>query len=106
MIYDIILFASKIGGSLPSLWSSLTFSFPAKQNNTLLNYERSSAGFNQFKIMKLTKKDRKKIVKDYLGYVPLTFTKLDLEKEQKKKDKEILIAYKVISKIIKRKFKR
>ena len=29
--------------------------------------------------MKLTKKDRKKIVKDYLGYVPLTFTKLDLE---------------------------
>ena len=56
--------------------------------------------------MKLTKKDRKKIVKDYLGYVPLTFTKLDLEKEQKKKDKEILISYKVISKIIKRKFKR
>jgi len=55
--------------------------------------------------MKLTKKNRKKIVKDYLGYVPLIYTKLDLEKEQKKRDKEILIAHKVISKIIKRKFK-
>ena len=55
--------------------------------------------------MKLTKKNRKKILKDYLGYVPLTYTKLDLEKEQKKRDKEILIAHKVISKIIKRRFK-
>ncbi len=35
----------------------------------------------------------------------IKYTKLDLEKEQKKRDKEILIAYKLISKIIKRKFK-
>ena len=55
--------------------------------------------------MKFTKKNRKKIVKDYLRYIPLTYTKLDLEKEQKKRDKEILIAHKLISKIIKRKFK-
>ena len=55
--------------------------------------------------MKFNKKYREKIIKDYLGYVPLTYTKLDLEKEQKKRDKEILIAHKVISKIIKRRFK-
>ena len=55
--------------------------------------------------MKFNKKYREKIIKDYLGYVPLTYTKLNLEKEQKKRDKEILIAYKLISKIIKRKFK-
>jgi len=35
----------------------------------------------------------------------IKYTKLDLEKEQKKRDKEILIAHKVISKIIKRRFK-
>ena len=41
--------------------------------------------------MKFNKKYREKIIKDYLGYVPLTYTKLDLEKEQKKRDKEILL---------------
>ena len=55
--------------------------------------------------MKFNKKYREKIIKDYLGYVPLTYTKLDLEKEQKKRDKEILLIYKLIIKIIKRKLK-
>ena len=45
-------------------------------------------------------------MKKFMKHKPkIKYTKLDLEKEQKKRDKEILIAYKLISKIIKRKFK-